>query len=528
MRLVRLVSAVRIAVLATAASASFAADIVLTPPSGGGVAVTNAAGTVNQFRVVDGETTLIGNFTLDDTTATTGILRKAGSRFIHNFGVDNTFMGVGSGNLSMTGTANTSFGMFTLRSNTTGYNNAALGAGALFANTTGFQNAAVGDGALNNNTTGNRNTATGANSMNANVSGNQNTAHGVDALRTNFGGSNNTAVGVSALDANFFGSQNTAVGALALNKNTSGLDNTATGWNSLGSNTTGFRNTGLGQAALFANTFGNNNTAAGISSLGQNASGSGNTAVGATALMLAGQTTTAGAFVAGVSYTIQTTGSTDFTVIGAANSNAGTVFVATSSGSGTGTASSNASNNIALGAGAGSVLTTGSTNIAIGHGGVAGVSLTTWIGQTQTRAFVAGARGVTTGVNDALPMMIDSAGQLGTVSSSRRFKDDVVDMGAASNDLMKLRPVSFYYKADQGPNGRRLQYGLIAEEVAQVYPQLVAYSADGQAETVMYQYLPTMLLNEFQSQQILIESQAARIESLERDLAAIKRSLGLR
>ena len=108
-------------------------------------------------------------------------------------------------------------------------------------------------------------------------------------------------------------------------------------------------------------------------------------------------------------------------------------------------------------------------------------------------------------------MLIDSNGQLGTISSSRRFKDSIADMDAASSALMTLRPVTFHYKTDQKASGRTLQYGLVAEEVAEVYPGLVARSADGQIETVMYQFLPPMLLNEYQKQQRTIEAQAAEM-----------------
>ena len=104
-----------------------------------------------------------------------------------------------------------------------------------------------------------------------------------------------------------------------------------------------------------------------------------------------------------------------------------------------------------------------------------------------------------------------------TPSSSRRFKDDIADMGESSSELMKLRPVTFHYKSDQNPAGRRLQYGLIAEEVAAVDAGLVARSADGQIETVLYQFLPPMLLNEVQKQQRTIQGQATRINELEQD-----------
>ena len=155
--------------------------------------------------------------------------------------------------------------------------------------------------------------------------------------------------------------------------------------------------------------------------------------------------------------------------------------------------------NTALGVSAGANLTFGSANIDIGNLGVAGESSTIRIGDgNQTRTFIAGIRGVFTGVANAVAVVIDGNGQLGTISSSRRYKDDIADMDAASSALMKLRPVTFHYKTDHNASGRTLQYGLIAEEVAQVYPRLIAHSADGAIETVMYQFLPPMLLNEYQ------------------------------
>ena len=170
--------------------------------------------------------------------------------------------------------------------------------------------------------------------------------------------------------------------------------------------------------------------------------------------------------------------------------------------------------NIAIGYRAGYVQTIGDRNIAIGHQGVAAESNTIRIGTAvdHTRAFIAGIRGVTT-AGAAIPVLIDVNGQLGTVSSSRRFKDDIADMREASAALMNLRPVTFYYKTDRAPAERRLQYGLVAEEVAEVYPGLVAHSADGDVETVMYQFLPAMLLNEYQKQQRTIENQQRKIET---------------
>jgi hypothetical protein len=286
----------------------------------------------------------------------------------------------------------------------------------------------------------------------------------------------NTFIGDLSGNFAMSGSFNTAVGSATLGGNTTGNDNTAIGSGALGGNSTGNNNTASGAGALNGNTTGTDNTASGVNALTNNTAGSGNTASGAFAL------------------SSNTTGG----------------------------------NNIAVGSNAGSNLTTGSNNIHIGNAGFAAETGTIRIGgASQSRTFISAIRGVTTGFANAAIVFIDSDGQLGTVSSSRRFKDDVADMDAASSALMKLRPVTFHYKADKNPSGRAVQYGLIAEEVADVYPGLVARSADGHIETVMYQFLPSMLLNEYQKQQRAIHAQSellarqtTRIAELERDRGA--------
>jgi hypothetical protein len=263
--------------------------------------------------------------------------------------------------------------------------------------------------------------------------------------------------------ANTTGSANAAVGSLSLAANTTGYSNAAVGYNSLRFNTTGYGNAAVGASSLQANTTGTSNAAVGSQSLQSNTTGYANAAVGASSL----PNNTTGRY------------------------------------------------NIAIGDGAGTALTTGDYNIDIGNVGLAAEGKTIRIGTAgeQTRSFVAGIRGVTTGSANAVAVLIDSNGQLGTASSSRRVKDDIADMEAASTALMTLRPVTFHYKSDQNPSGRTLQYGLIAEEVAEVYPGLVARSADGQIETVLYQFLPPMLLNEYQKQQRTIEAQAVRFDA---------------
>src|SRR5262249_13097778 len=150
--------------------------------------------------------------------------------------------------------------------------------------------------------------------------------------------------------------------------------------------------------------------------------------------------------------------------------------------------------NIAVGASAGSNITTGSSNIEIGNAGAAGDTSTIRIGTSQTATYIAGISGrAVTGAD----VVVDGMGKLGVVASSARYKRDIRDMGTTSNALMKLRPVTFRYKSDERG---ATQYGLIAEEVQRVYPELVMFDADGKVETVRYSMLISMLLNELQKQ----------------------------
>ncbi len=162
--------------------------------------------------------------------------------------------------------------------------------------------------------------------------------------------------------------------------------------------------------------------------------------------------------------------------------------------------------NIALGVVAGEFVTTGDGNIDIGHPGVAGDDKTIRIGSTlafgagtgfQTRTFIAAIRGVTTDNDDAIPVVIDSAGQLGTTSSSERFKKEIKPMAQASEAILALKPVTFHYKRDKSDVIGRPQFGLIAEDVAKVNPDLVVRAADGEIYTVRYDAVNAMLLNEF-------------------------------
>ena len=154
-------------------------------------------------------------------------------------------------------------------------------------------------------------------------------------------------------------------------------------------------------------------------------------------------------------------------------------------------------------------------NIAIGNRGVAGEASTIRIGDSlQTRTFIAGIFGIVTGVNDAATVVIDSNGQLGTISSSRRYKEEIHDMAAASERLLSLRPVTFRYKKAFEGGDKPMQFGLIAEEVAEVFPELVVYNDDGTPEAVKYRLLSTLLLNELQKQGAELRGQRTELQAL--------------
>jgi hypothetical protein len=187
-------------------------------------------------------------------------------------------------------------------------------------------------------------------------------------------------------------------------------------------------------------------------------------------------------------------------------------------------------NNIAIGAGAGSTPVASTNGIFIGNAGATADTATIKIGSqgAQTKAFIGGIFGATTGAIGAVSVVVDLNGQLGTVSSSRRYKEDIQSMGDVTAALMKLRPVTFRYKKPYDSGEKPLEYGLIAEEVAEVLPELAVFNVNGQTETVRYHLLPSFLLAAYQRQQMTIESQAEQIGALERRLSSIEAALARR
>ena len=463
------------------------------------------------LTALPGNNTALGVGALANNT-TGGTNTAVGASALQNntAGGANTATGYGALSANTTGSDNTASGNLALSANTTGTGNTAIGNFALLSNTTGSENTANGTVALQYNTTGAQNTATGYGALASNTTGSDNAASGFIALQNNTTGALNTASGAFALQSNTTGVQNTASGANALSANTTGALNTASGANALANNTTGRHNTASGSNALSANTTGGENTASGTEALNSNTTGGANTAMGQGALFY--NTTGGGNTASGA-------GALSANTTGGANTASGAAAL---SGNTTG------SNNIAIGPLAAFLVSGGnSKNIHIGSQGAASDSGTIRIGEpaSQTSLFVAGVRGVTTSANDAIPVVIDSNGQLGTVSSSRRFKEDIHDMDTASSGLMRLRPVTFRYQKPFADGSKPIQYGLVAEEVAEVYPDLVARSADGQIETVKYQVLDSMLLNELQKEHQQVQQQAETIQRLENRLAALEEAL---
>jgi trimeric autotransporter adhesin len=345
--------------------------------------------------------------------------------------------------------------------------NTAEGQNALFSLTTGGFNTGVGFFALRANTSGQFNTAVGAGTLLANTA-DRNTAIGAGALLTNSGGHDNTATGAFALLNNTTGFENTAHGGGALFHNVGGSDNTAIGVNALFANMNNNGNTAVGDAAL-GNNISDGNTAIGLNALFVNTTGHFNTAVGTTALF----------------------------------------------------ANSAGSDNTALGAGAGGSVT-GASNISVGQGvsGVAGENNTIRIGDNlpsgmgQSACYIGGIYQQGFNNMNVLQVGIDSTGKIGTLASSRRFKRNIRAMDKASETLLALKPVTFRYKKEIDPAGKA-QFGLVAEDVEKVNPDLVVCDKEGKPYTVRYDQVNAMLLNEFLKEHKKVQEQQASIADLE-------------
>jgi hypothetical protein len=354
----------------------------------------------------------------------------------------------------------TAEGTNALKNLTSGVANTATGWYSLFSDTTGSFNTSIGGGALALNTA------------------DSNTAVGAAALLLNTTGTQNTAIGTASLVHNDTAEQNTATGAFALSNHVSGNGNTANGANALFSDTSGQLNTAIGAGALFTDDNGFNgsfNTAVGASALLSNTGGD-NTAVGAQALQS------------------NTTGN-DNTAIGIS------ALVTSQTGN----------RNIALGNFAGSGLTSGSDNIYIG------ANLSAAAGESDT-CHIKSIFGQTAPGGSAV--FIDASHKLGTLTSSKRFKQGIKPVGTASQALFALTPVTFHYKKEIDPAGIS-QFGLVAEDVEKVNPDLVVRDKDGKPYSVRYDQVNAMLLNEFLKEHKKVEVQQATIVELKSEMKTL-------
>jgi hypothetical protein len=338
-----------------------------------------------------------------------------------------------------------------------------------------IDNTAYGSGALGSgDNSGSYNSAFGVDALYANTTGGDNTASGYLALHSNTGGTGNTATGGKALYNNT-ASYNTANGYGALYSNTTGVQNTADGFKALLTNSTGGFNTAEGYEALLSNTKGNYNSATGVGALQLNTTGEENTANGYVALYS------------------NTTGIWN-TAIGAfaLEHNTGNY-------------------NTAVGYTAGFQLTTGSGNIDIGNQGGAGDQETIKIGDGQTATYIAGIYGETAA--SGIEVYVDSSGQLGTKSSSARFKEAIKPMDKASEAILALKPVTFHYKEELDPRGVP-QFGLVAEQVEKVNPDLVTRDQKGRVYSVRYEAVNAMLLNEFLKEHQRVQELQKRLDAM--------------
>jgi hypothetical protein len=322
-------------------------------------------------------------------------------------------------------------------------------------------NTAEGQNALLSLTTGHHNTAVGYLSLRSDATGSYNTSIGAGTLFANTG-DENTATGFGALLSNISGPGNTADGALALFSNTTGFSNTADGALALFSNTGGTQNTANGESALYFNISGNANTADGQSALYSNTTGNNNTAVGDQALPR------------------NTTGTS----------------------------------NTALGFGAGSNVTTASSVICIGAAG----------NDVNDSCYIANIFNATSSGGTAV--YVNMNGRLGTGTSSRRFKESIKPMDHASETVFSLKPVTFYYKKGMDPEDseNKLEFGLVAEDVEKVNPDLVVRDKDGKPYSVRYDQVNTMLLNEFLKEHKTVQELKSTVQKQEGIIAQQQKS----
>ncbi len=522
---------------------------------GGG---NTAVGSHALFASINGNlNTAVGYYSLSNNTD--GVSNTAvGINTLANniYGYENT--AIGSRALQYnTSVNNTAIGANALRFNDNGIGNTSTGSKALYSNISGNRNTANGESALYFNSIGNHNTANGSFALNGNTTSNFNIAIGSSALTTqsyNNGGvawdADNVAVGYSALYFNqptsiFNGIQNTAIGNLVLEKNQTGYSNTAMGYAALNSNTNGHQNTAIGQGALYSNTSGHQNTAIGYSALSSDTSGYHNTAIGYSAL----SANTKGNFNNAFGMYALTANSTAVSNVAMGNyalsdqsfSNGGISYTGGNVAIGVNALFYNnpistvtgvyntavglnslfnnvtGSGNTALGYNAGPNTGAISNTTCIGNGTIATANNQMVLGNAAVTEFYCyGAyAGTTAGASN---LTVLNTGQIVRSTSSRRYKKDIVPIDINTASIYKLRPVSYNSFTDADRH-----FGLIAEEVAEVIPELASYAKEKQVvkgsssdkmipDAVQYPLLSVLLLKEVQKHEQTINKLQATIE----------------
>jgi predicted acyltransferase (DUF342 family) len=431
----------------------------------------------------------------NSTDAAHGNILKGGNRFLNNFGTNNTFLGDLSGNFTMTGTDNTGIGVEALSMNGTGIRNTALGGVANSLSTGGVENTALGYSALSSQgirmpyqfTEESRCMTRGGgvcvNPDNANL---------------NLADAYSTAIGTFALQENTTGSKNTAVGSRSGVMNTTGEFNTYVGFETGFSNKTGSANVVVG-AQAFLTGAGAENTFIGAGSSQCNSTGDANTFVGFNS---------GAAFVSGDQNII----------VGAGNLQGAPLF---NSGSnniylGTNTEQSSETNIIRIGNSNSQHL-----HLAAVHDGTNTPRKTLFadfIGSGDALVVGQSVFGDVVG-GSGIAVLVDSNGTMGTTVSSRRFKEAIESIDdELLRKLLLLRPVSFFYKSD--PDKYKL-FGLIAEEVMDIIPELVVFDGNGQPRTVRYEQLSTLLIGVVQKLVEKIDQETERNSVLERKVEQI-------
>jgi hypothetical protein len=549
-------------------TSAFLAGVYGVPVAGGQPVVIDSTGHLGSSTAVNVSGTLTGNV----INSSTGYEIGGKTIFNANPALENIAIGDGAGNAATTGNNNQFVGVSAGANVTTGSANVFFGPFAGFSTTTGQDNTAIGDHSGNSLTSATYNTFLGSWTGYATTTGNRNTFLGNSAGIANTTGLFNTFVGESAGFANTTGGGNLFLGAGTGGANLTGYNNfylsnagadesntirigntqeatfiagvyggSVNSGQPVYIDSTGHLGTQIGGKAIFNANPAIEDIAIGDGAGNATATGGENQIIGD----LSGASLTTGnadVFMGSYAGNSTTTGNGDVFIGYLSGDNSTTGAYNTFVGGETGSANAAGSNNTYLGfragvnlksgtsntflgADAGQLNTAGDNNIYVNHPGTASESGTIRIGSdgNQVATYIAGIYGVTSG--SGVPVYINSQGQLGTQTSSQRYKEDIRDMGGATEALMKLRPVTFYYKHEYDNGPRTMQYGLIAEEVARVFPELVAYNTDGSPYTVRYQFLSSMLLNEVQKQYRRSQEQADVIQTQQQEINQLKESL---